>query len=252
MVDRLKDQVAVVTGAGQGIGLGIALTYASEGAHVVIAEWNDATGPEAAELVTARGAKAIAVRCDVSDRSDVDRCVREAIDEFGHVDILVNNAVSAVTEKAIVDITPDDMSVAWQTGVLGTLYCMQACYPHLRERGGRVINFGSAAGITGIAGFGAYGPAKEAIRSLTKVAAHEWGQQGIRVNMICPHAASPSHQRWAAENPELAASLSAHSTSGRIGDCELDIGRAALFLASDDSSYVNGHTLMVDGGSCTF
>jgi NAD(P)-dependent dehydrogenase (short-subunit alcohol dehydrogenase family) len=249
-MDRLKDQVAIVTGAGQGIGLGIALTFASEGAHVVIAERNEETASQAVDLVRARGARAVAVLCDVGKRPNVDACVQRTLEEFGQVDILVNNAVSAVTERAIIDLTPDDMAVTWESGVLATLFFMQACYPHLRGRNGKIINFGSGAGIMGIAGFGAYGPAKEAIRSLTKVAAHEWGHDGIRVNMICPNAMSPSRVRWVEENPELAAALDHSSTLGRTGDCELDIGRAALFLASDDSSYVTGHTLMADGGSC--
>src|SRR5437764_517613 len=117
----------------------------------------------------------------------------------------------------------------------------------MKGRNAKVINFGSGAGIMGREGYAAYGTAKEAIRSLTKVAAREWGREGIRVNVICPHASSPGYERWAAANPELAAGAAAYSTSGRVGDCELDIGRAALFLASDDSSYVSGHTLIVDG-----
>ena len=249
---RLDRNVAIVTGAGQGIGRGIALAFASEGANVVIAELDGASGERTAEEVRSRGADALAVQCDVRRRADVDACVIRALETFGQVDILVNNAVSAVSEVSVIDTTDDDMALAWESGVLGTLYFMQACYPHMKGRNAKVINFGSGAGIMGREGYAAYGPAKEAIRSLTKVAAREWGREGIRVNVICPHASSPGYERWAAGNPELAAGAAAYSTSGRVGDCELDIGRAALFLASDDSSYVSGHTLIVDGGSCTF
>jgi NAD(P)-dependent dehydrogenase (short-subunit alcohol dehydrogenase family) len=176
--------------------------------------------------------------------------VERTIEKFRGIDILVNNAVASVTDVPVEDVTDEDMALAWESGTLGTLYFMQACYPHMRDRNAKIINFGSGAGIDGVPGYAAYGPAKEAIRSLTKVAAREWGQRGIRVNAICPYANSPSQQRWAEENPEIFDAMRAHSTSGRVGDCELDIGRAALFLASDDSSYVTGHTLMVDGGSC--
>jgi NAD(P)-dependent dehydrogenase (short-subunit alcohol dehydrogenase family) len=247
---RLDGKVAIVTGAGQGIGRGISLAFASEGAKIVVAEINEDTAASTVEEVRGRGSEGLAVGCDVRRRADVNRCVARCIEMFSAVDILVNNAVATVTGVSVAETSDEDVALAWESGFLGTLYFLQACYPHMKGRNAKVINFGSGAGVDGLAGFAAYGPAKEAIRSLTKVAAHEWGKEGIRVNCICPSAASPSWERWAAENPAFIEAAMAHSTSGRMGDCEQDIGRAALFLASDDSSYVTGHTLMVDGGSC--
>jgi NAD(P)-dependent dehydrogenase (short-subunit alcohol dehydrogenase family) len=136
----------------------------------------------------------------------------------------------------------------WRVGYLGVTNTMQACLPQLRARRGKVINFGSGAGIGGAAGYASYGPVKEAVRAITRIAAKEWGPYGVNVNAICPFAKSDQFDEWAAANPDQAAMALASSSLGRVGDCELDIGRAAVFLASDDASYITGHSLMVDGG----
>jgi len=136
----------------------------------------------------------------------------------------------------------------WRVGYLGVVNTMQACMPYLRERRGNVINFGSGAGIGGGAGYASYGPVKEAVRALTRTTAKEWGRYGVRVNNICPFAKSDQFDEWAAANPDQAAMAIGSVALGRVGDCEHDIGRAAVFLASDDARYVTGHSLMVDGG----
>jgi NAD(P)-dependent dehydrogenase (short-subunit alcohol dehydrogenase family) len=139
--------------------------------------------------------------------------------------------------------------LCFDTGFRGTFYFMQAAYPHLKTTGGKIINIGSASGLEGSAGMGAYGAAKEAIRSLSKTAAREWGRDGINVNILCPLANSPGVTTMMEHNPKFEANITKTQPIGRIGDCEMDIGPVAVFLASDDSRYVTGHTLPADGGS---
>jgi NAD(P)-dependent dehydrogenase (short-subunit alcohol dehydrogenase family) len=147
-------------------------------------------------------------------------------------------------------MTDELMNESWRSGALGTLACMQACYSHLRVHGGSVINIGSGAGLEGLGGYAAYAPVKEAIRCLTKVAAREWGRHGIRVNTLCPHAATPPWERFARDQPERAAAYVERNALGwGPGDPEQHIGRAAVFLASADSEFVTGQTLFVDGGA---
>lgn len=253
MSARLDGKTAIVTGAAQGIGRGVALAIAGDGARVALLDVNEDGAVGVADEVRARGGRAVALGCDVGDRDRVSAAVGDVVEHFGALDIVVNNACAAVTDVPVVELTDADMDLAWRSGVLASLYLMQAGYQHLRATSGSVINFGSIAGPFGMAGCGAYGPAKEAIRSLTKVAAREWGPDGIRVNAVCPNADSPARQRWRAEHREAAATAEVENIPlGRIGDCEQDIGRAVTFLASDDARYITGHTLMVDGGSCAW
>jgi NAD(P)-dependent dehydrogenase (short-subunit alcohol dehydrogenase family) len=244
----LEGKVAVVTGGGRGIGRGIARAFTCEGGRVAVVDIDKDTAATTAAELSELGASGLAVQCDVSSRDQVDDCVGMTLDAFGQIDILVNAAIAGAPVVPLVDTTEALIASMWESGPLGTFNMMQACYLHLRDRHGAIINFGSAAGINGVAGYGAYAPAKEAVRSLSKVAAREWARDGIRVNVICPHANSPLAQEWAAADPDRAARTYAAIPLGRIGDCEQDIGSAAVFLASHLSSYVTGHTLILDGG----
>lgn len=246
---RLDGKVAIVTGSGQGIGKGVALAFASEGADIVVAELDPTTAAAAGGEIRDRGRRALVVPADVRRRSAAEQVVGAAIEEFGHVDILVNNAVAHLTAVPLENVSDDEIRLAWESGLMGTLYFMQACFPHMKGRGGKIINFGSSAGVDGMPYMAAYSVAKEAIRTLTKVAAKEWSQYGIYVNAVCPFGASPGYQEWAAGDPEMIAALVASQPLRRgAGDCERDIGRALVFLASSDSDFVTGHTLFVDGG----
>jgi len=244
----LDGKVAIVTGAGRGIGRGIAHAFASEGADVAVVDINKQSADQTAAELPELGAKGLAIACDVRDREQVAGCVRSTLEEFGQLDIVVNAAIAGAPVVPFIDTDAEMMSLMYESGPLGTFFMMQEAYPHMKNRNGKIINFGSAAGIIGGVGYTAYAPAKEAVRSLSKVAANEWGEEGIRVNVICPHANSPLQQQWAAEFPDRAAEVYATIPLRRVGDCRDDVGEAAVFLASDLSSYVTGHTLMVDGG----
>ncbi len=247
-MDKLTGKVAFVTGAGRGIGRGIALELARDGASIVVAELDPESGQRTVREVEALGMRAIAVAMDVQRRDQVERGVAAAAAAFGSIDILVNNAQIQRQQVEFERTSVDDMEVVLGSGLMGTFHCMQACFPHLRRRGGKIINIASAAGLVGYAGWASYAAAKEGIRALTKVAAHEWGKHKIHVNVICPLAETPSMKEWSANNPELAKVMIESIPLAHFGHPEKDIGRAVAFLAGPDSDFITGMTMMVDGG----
>ena len=179
--------------------------------------------------------------------------VVSAVERFGKVDALINNAQTFRATAPLSTVGADDFDVFYESGVKGTLWAMQAVYPHMKAAGwGRIVNFASAAGITGMRGYGAYNASKEAIRALTRTAAREWGRDGIVVNCICPAAASKRGQDSAARDTEAYQQFLREHPIGRQGDPEDDIGPVALFLCSDACRYLTGQTLMVDGGAFLF
>jgi NAD(P)-dependent dehydrogenase (short-subunit alcohol dehydrogenase family) len=247
---RLDRKVAIVTGSGQGVGRGIVLAFAAEGAHCVVADFNEETGQQVVREAEALGAKASFVQCDVTNRASVDATVAHAVDTFGGVDVLVNNAQRAPYQPTpLLDHTDEIVDLCFDTGFRGTFYFMQAAYPHLKESKGQIINIGSGSGLEGTRGMGAYGAAKEAIRAISKTAAREWGRDGINVNILCPFANSPGVATLMEADPGFEKRMTSSQPIGRIGDCVDDIGPVAVFLASEDSRYVTGHTLLADGGS---
>jgi len=248
--NRLHGKVALVTGAGQGIGAGIAAALAKEGASVALAGRTVSKVEFWAAELRALGLDVLAIEADVSISTDVTRMVDEAVGAFGRLDALVNNAQDS-TRHRLVDVTDDDLELAWRTGPVASLHCMQAALPHLREAKGCVVNLGSSTAITGDATFGSYAMAKEAIRALTRVAATEWGPDGIRVNTICPAALSESAKAWGEEHPEAFAKVLKNIPLRRMGDPETDIGRAVVALVSDDLGYLTGSTLILEGGRIT-
>ena len=244
----LEGKVAIVTGAGQGIGRGVALALAHEGAAVAIPEINFEAATAVANEVKDFGGKALAIACDVGKREEVNAALARTIQEFGTIDILINNAQAARAGINIEDETDEGWNRTFQSGVNGTFYFMQACFPYMKQKGGKIINFASTAGTNGLEGMSAYAANKEAIRGLSRVAAHEWGQYNINVNVILPWATSVLWEQFQQANPELAAASVAQNPMRRIGDPQKDVGRVAVFLAGPDSDFVNGLNIPVDGG----
>lgn len=243
----LQNKVALVTGAGQGVGQGIALALAAEGARVVVTGRTLDKLETTCEKIVARGGEALPLVCDVKSATDLSAAVDAAVKNFGGLNILVNNA-QEVPIGTLHQLDDEKFIRGFDSGPLATFRMMKLCYPHLKGDG-VIINIAStAAKRWDMTGFGAYAATKEAIRSLTRAVACEWGHEGIRCNAILPHALSPGVERWILNNPEEAAAFAAAIPQRRIGDCEIDIGRFVAVLCSDYSQYVNGQSIAVDGG----
>jgi NAD(P)-dependent dehydrogenase (short-subunit alcohol dehydrogenase family) len=244
---RLAGRSAIVTGAGTGIGRGIAIAMAKDGANVAIVGRTLATLKETSAAVEEAGGRAICVQGSVADRDTAPRAVAKAVEAFGQLDVVVNNA-HTFTSNLPLDETPEtDLRLHMESGFFGTFYFMQAAFPQMRERGGSIINFGSIAGVLGWANLSPYAAAKEAIRGLSRSASREWGKYKIRVNVIVPASHSPKADEYLSI-PEVMNATLAMIPLGYIGDPEVDIGRVAVFLASDDARYVTGQTIHTDGG----
>jgi NAD(P)-dependent dehydrogenase (short-subunit alcohol dehydrogenase family) len=251
---QLEGKTAIVTGAGQGIGRAIALVLAERGANVVINGRTKSKLDSVVAELEAAGAKTVSLVGDVAKREDVDATVAAAVEAFGTVDILVNNAQA--THPAglrLAQLDDEVFDLVFDSGALGTLYSMQACYPVMKEHGGGcIVNMGSSTAITGDVGFGAYVMTKEAIRGLSRVAAREWGRDNIRVNVICPAALSPGAIEFRENHRDAFDRMLKTVPLGRIGDEATDIGWAVAALVSDDFKYLTGATLMLDGGRLLF
>jgi NAD(P)-dependent dehydrogenase (short-subunit alcohol dehydrogenase family) len=244
--------VVIVTGAGQGIGRGIAHHLGAHGSAIVVADWKSHRVDRTTTELTELGVSTLGVECDISQRSQVDEMVARTVEHFGRVDALVNNAHTFTAKADLTSVSEADIDVN-ETAVKGTLWAMQAVYPHFRTAGrGRIVNVASAAGIVGMSGYGAYNAAKEAIRALTRTAAREWAGHGIVVNCICPGAASKRGQDAAARNEDEYRRFIVEHPMGRQGDPETDIAPVVRFLCSEGCRYMTGQTLMVDGGAFLF
>lgn len=245
---KLQDKVVVITGGAGGIGSGIAKAMVKEGAIVAIVDLNEETGKAMEKELQAISPKSMFLQANLMDRENLGQIIKTVVDKYGKLDVLVNNA-HASKQKTIEETTQEDLDLSFGTGFYPTFYLMQAALPYLKASKGNVINFASGAGLNGHTTQGAYAAAKEAIRGLSRVAANEWGPFGINVNLISPIANSPGVQAWAKAQPEYYEAVRSKIPMGRFGDVEEDIGRVAVFLASEDSQYITGQTIMVDGGS---
>ncbi|QPG47498.1 MULTISPECIES: SDR family NAD(P)-dependent oxidoreductase [unclassified Rhodococcus (in: high G+C Gram-positive bacteria)] len=246
-MNSVNGETALVTGAGQGVGRGIALALAAAGARVaVVGRTADKIEKVAAEIEE-RGGRAAAFVCDVTDAAGIDLLVERVIARFGGLSILVNNAQSTVHGR-LLDLDEQVYQRGMDSGPTATLRLMRACHPHLKG-GGSIVNLGSAAGVRwDPSGYGGYAAAKEAIRVLTRTAACEWAADGIRVNAILPLANSSALEVWAQESPDEARAYLDTVPLGRLGDPEIDIGPAVVFLCSPAARYITGHSLPIDGG----
>lgn len=248
-MSQLAGKIAIITGGGQGVGLGIAQAFADAGAAIVLTGRTPEKLQGVVANLEARGARVAIHPADARSRADADKVVAFTAGTFGGIDILVNNAQTTFAGLMLSDYTDEHIAATVESGLYGSIYHMQAVRPHMVARGGgSIINLGSRQGIVAPAGYSIYGASKEAIRGLSRAAAREWGPDGIRVNVINPSAMSPAALKWLEEFPEEAAKNLTEVSLRRWGDAEKDIGPVAVFLASDESRYVSGQTINVDGG----
>ena len=258
----LKGKTAIITGAGYAvlsdgkcgsIGYGIATAYAKEGANLVITGRNTAKLEKAKEeLEKLYGIKVLALSADISENNDNEAIAKEVvektIEEFGRIDVLINNAQASASGVTIQDHTPEQFNLAMYSGLYATFYYMKACYPYLKETKGSVINFASGAGLFGNYGQCSYAAAKEAIRGLSRVAATEWAKDGINTNVICPLAWTAQLENFEKAYPDAFKANVKTPPAGHFGDSELEIGRVCVQIASPDFKYMNGETLTLEGG----
>jgi NAD(P)-dependent dehydrogenase (short-subunit alcohol dehydrogenase family) len=241
--------VAIVTGSGQGIGRAVGRLLAREGAAVLLASRTAGRVEQVAAEIVEFGGRARAMECDVLDASQIEAAVAACLETFGPPDILVNNAQGGHKGGGIplMETTTDVLERTVHGGLFATFHAMKACFPHMKDTGGTIVNFGSSTGVGGDAGFAAYGLNKEAIHGLTKHAAREWGRFGITVNTICPAALTENLKQTFETNPQWEKAIVKSVPLGRLGDPEADIAPAVLSLATD-LHYLTGATLMLDGG----
>lgn len=255
-------KTVIVTGGGKAtlkdgsagsIGYGIDIAFAKEGANLVITGRNVAKLEAAKESLEAEyGVKVLPVQADISAGQDNEAIVQHVVDEtiaaFGRIDALVNNAQASASGVTIADHSMEQFDLAIYSGLYATFLYMQKCYPHLKETRGSVVNFASGAGLFGNFGQCSYAAAKEGVRGLTRVAANEWGPDGINVNIVCPLAWTAQLENFQNAYPEAFEANVHMPPAGHYGNVETEIGRIVVQLCGPDFKYMNGETVTLEGG----
>jgi len=248
---KLRDKVAIITGAGKGIGQGIARVFVKYGAKVVVADWDEAAGAQTAEELRRSGGDAIFVKCDVSNEEQVKALIQATLDRYGRIDILVNNAGIGVYTP-VLETSLEQWNRCLAVNLTGVFLCSKYALPHIKAAGGgAIVNIASVHSYQNVGGTAPYAASKGGVVALTRVMAIDHGRDNIRVNAICPgwidtplirgifaNAPDPVEARRAVERRQIL---------GRLGTPE-EVGEAAAFLASDEASYITGASLMVDNG----
>lgn len=242
---RLKDKVAIITGAANGLGLEAAITFVREGAKVVLADYNTEAGEKAAEELKANGGDVQFIHVNVADRDSVNKMVEATINQYRKIDILINNA-GITQDGMLTKLSVDDFQKVIDVNLTGVFHCTQAVVPHMITQGkGKIISTSSVSGIYGNVGQTNYAAAKAAIVGMTKTWAKELGRKGINVNAVAPGFIETG---MVASVPEkVIAQMLSLIPLQRLGKPS-DIANAYLYLSSDESDYVNGTVLHVDGG----
>lgn len=244
---RLKDQVAVITGAAAGIGLACAKRFAAEGAKAVLSDVAVEKGERAAEEIQAGGGDALFVKCDVGSKTEVDALIASAVAAFGRVDCLVANA-GIVHAADFLDLTEQDFDRVLRVNLKGVFLCGQAAAQHMaKQGGGTIINMSSVNAVMAIPAITPYVVAKGGVNQLTKVMALALADKGIRVNGIGPGSIATELAQAVLSDPEKRRGALCRTPMGRFGEPD-EVAKIAVFLASDDSSYITGQTIYPDGG----
>lgn len=258
----LEGKIVIITGAGKAvledgrcgsIGYGIATAYAKEGANIVI------TGRNVQKLLDAKAdlegkysVKVLPIQADISPKQNneevVQNVVNKTIEEFGRIDVLINNAQASASGVPLAEHTTEQFELAMYSGLYAAFYYMKACYPHLAKTQGSVINFASGAGLFGNYGQCSYAAAKEGIRGLSRVAATEWAKDNINVNIVCPLAWTAQLEQFEKAYPDAFKANVKTPPIGHFGDSEMEIGRVCVQLASPDFKFMTGETLTLEGG----
>ena len=246
---RLTGHTAVVTGGAKGIGRGVARRFAREGARVVVADVDTFAGQATADELADLGGEGLFVATDVSVKQDVVAAVDRAVQAWGRLDILVNNAIKLSPNVPLHDKTDEMLESLLDTGLKATWWAMQRAFPTMRDQGhGRILNMYSIDAEAGAWFRADYIASKSAILGLTRSAAAEWGHHGITVNAIAPAAAGSVFEEYAAKDPSFVEMSARIKPMGRVGYPEDDVAPVLAFLARDEGRYVNGELLHVDGG----
>jgi len=246
---RIEGKVALITGAGSGIGRTTAILFAAEGAMVAVSDVSVDGGEETVRQIRQAGGEAVFVKADVSSATEVENMVSKTVETYGRLDYAVNNAGMEAQPTPTADYTEADFDRTIAVNLKGTWLCLKYEIRQMLGQGaGVVVNVSSIAGLVGVPAMSAYVAAKHGIVGLTRTAALEYGTTGIRVNAVCPSAVrTPLMEQVIAGMPELGENMEANHPLGRIGDPK-EIAESILWLCSDEASFVTGHALAVDGG----
>lgn len=246
---QLEGNVTIITGGGRGIGFGLSTAFAKAGSNLVLTGRTEKTLEEAKAKLESYGIEVLCVAADGGDENAVQNVIDKAIEKFGKINCIINNAQISASGVLLKDHTKEDFDKAIYSGLYAAFFYMRAAYPHLKESKGSVINFASGAGLFGKEGQSSYAAAKEGIRGMSRVAAAEWGPDNINVNVICPLAMTEGLAQWKEAYPELYDRTIQGIPMQRFADPESDIGAAAVFFASEAGHYITGETLTIQGGS---
>lgn len=240
-------KVAVITGAGSGIGRASALGFARSGAKVVVSDVNDEGGNQTVSQIEQAGGTALYVHCDVADTDAVNALMDRCVSEYGGLDLAHNNA--GIVSPAADEWDEDVWGRALSINLTGVMHCMRAAGAIMVEiGGGAMVNTASIEGLSGNASQPAYVATKHGVVGLTRHGALKWAKQGIRVNAVCPGVTETAMTEAVAKNPQYRAAMESMTPMGRMGQAD-EIANAVLWLCSDQASFVTGHPLVVDGGA---
>ena len=249
MQGLVEGKVALVTGAGAGIGRAAAILFAEEGSRVVVSDVDGINGVETVRMITDAGGEALFVRADVSNQEDIERLVNETVKKYAALDCAFNNAGIHKEFISTVDFTAEDWDEMIDVNLKSVWLCMKYEIRQMLKQGkGAIVNTSSAAGLVGAPSNPAYPASKHGVVGLTKCTALEFARKGIRINCVCPGPTRTGmNEALAASSPEIVKAMDQKVPMGRIGESE-EVAAAAIFLASDEASYITGHSLPVDGG----